>query len=66
MNVLNNWVDQSKDQVNVSSMLNGGRTGSVGATAMIWGKVLVLKVQDANVEVTDCPENHSDAAPSMC
>ena len=35
MNVLNNWVDQSKDQVNVSSMLNGGRTGGVGATAMI-------------------------------
>ena len=27
MNMLNNWVDQSRGQVNASSMLNGGRTG---------------------------------------
>ena len=35
------------------------------ATVMMWGQVVMLQAR-RNVEVTDCPGNHSDAALSMC
>ena len=45
-NMLNNWVNQSRGQVNASSRLNGGRTGDTGNGNGV-GRVVVLQIQDA-------------------